>query len=594
MEDFHTSICRLIETSFPHQPSREALVVSVYGEWGVGKTRTLRNIEGYFRDLSAKPGDYFYIPVFFSPWRYEREEHLIVPLLKTIEQVVKTTQPPYRAIKKGLNKSTKIFADFAIAVAAGIKFKFGLPGAALEVNGKSMLDKARNTRANQCDSLYYGAFKQLDTLGLDETLRFVVLIDDLDRCLPEKAVEMLESIKLFLNLKNFSFVLAVDEEVVERGINHRYRDYLFSRPQGDDGKPEEPDAFAPPISGSEYLEKIVHVPVYLPLWSKKSAQKFLTDTFEDFFSLTDVKLTEQTNQDEKHRTDLALKPEQSTEKQTDEALLNLFLDALPPVPRKLIRAVEGTRLKVDRLRQLGGQDISTLLVARLTILQQLYPALYRLLRNEAKVYGWLLSTELDENNALDISDIKAALNQGGGASRRGGRFLPRYQAAIRQGINNRYGVHPQDIFPDLPEQSDYDIYHGVSPEIFRQLYLQERSPEIEISESPNYQETDIPEASDGNLPLAKLNVPMLVVVEGLLNPTTAARSAFIKEHKLANNRLPDNCFKALLAANKAKDRATDLSWLAHMAEVTSADQFKTLYKQLNVIAELAKQEVPHD
>ncbi|NJM43717.1 MAG: hypothetical protein HC858_06590 [Brachymonas sp.] len=58
-------------------------------------------------------------------------------------------------------------------------------------------------------------------------VNFVIFIDDLDRCLPEKAVEALELIKTVFNLESFAFVLALDEEVVERGIGHRYKDYNF-------------------------------------------------------------------------------------------------------------------------------------------------------------------------------------------------------------------------------------------------------------------------------------------------------------------------------------------------------------------------------
>lgn len=91
------NLCKLIENSFPHRASGEALVASVYGEWGIGKTWCLREVEKYFakrgetpRPIPTSPASAastakqaIYIPVFFSPWRYEQEKHLIIPLLKT-------------------------------------------------------------------------------------------------------------------------------------------------------------------------------------------------------------------------------------------------------------------------------------------------------------------------------------------------------------------------------------------------------------------------------------------------------------------------------------------------------------------------------
>ncbi len=55
----------------------------------------------------------------------------------------------------------------------------------------------------------------------------MVFVDDLDRCLPEKSVAVLELIKTVFNVESFAFVLALDDEVIERGIGHRYEDYSF-------------------------------------------------------------------------------------------------------------------------------------------------------------------------------------------------------------------------------------------------------------------------------------------------------------------------------------------------------------------------------
>ncbi len=81
---------------------------------------------------------------------------------------------------------------------------------------------------------------------------------------------MMEAIKLFLEVEGCAFVLALDDEVVERGILHRYRDYLFQwqehqRGHGVNPDGESPATYAsPPITGAEYLEKMIHLPVRLP------------------------------------------------------------------------------------------------------------------------------------------------------------------------------------------------------------------------------------------------------------------------------------------------------------------------------------------
>ena len=67
----------------------EALVVGIFGAWGAGKTHWLRYLEQHFqselRDALKRdePPSELIVPVFFNAWRYEKEQHLIVPLLKT-------------------------------------------------------------------------------------------------------------------------------------------------------------------------------------------------------------------------------------------------------------------------------------------------------------------------------------------------------------------------------------------------------------------------------------------------------------------------------------------------------------------------------
>ena len=76
--------------------------------------------------------------------------------------------------------------------------------------------------------------------------RLVVLVDDLDRCLPQKAIDVLEAIKLFLDARGCVFVLGLDREVITHAIRVKYRDMEGC------------------IDGERYLEKIVQLQFDLP------------------------------------------------------------------------------------------------------------------------------------------------------------------------------------------------------------------------------------------------------------------------------------------------------------------------------------------
>lgn len=95
--------------------------------------------------------------------------------------------------------------------------------------------------------------------------RIVVMIDDLDRCEPEKAVEMLKSIKLLLNFKSFIVFLGIDARVITLAVEKHYKDLL-----GEAG-----------ASGYEYLDKIVQIPFRIPEPDPKTIMKFLRQQLRD-------------------------------------------------------------------------------------------------------------------------------------------------------------------------------------------------------------------------------------------------------------------------------------------------------------------------
>ncbi len=87
----------------------------------------------------------------------------------------------------------------------------------------------------------------------------VIMIDDLDRCSPERIIEILEVIKLFLAVERTTFIIAADENVIKYAIRGKY----------------------PPMNGfdveldKEYIEKIIQLPIYIPELSAKDIQNYL-------------------------------------------------------------------------------------------------------------------------------------------------------------------------------------------------------------------------------------------------------------------------------------------------------------------------------
>jgi len=93
----------------------------------------------------------------------------------------------------------------------------------------------------------------------------IILIDDLDRCSPDRLIENLEAIKLFLNVKNTAFIVATDRRIVENAIRIRYSE-LFNSEKG---------AATGDSLITDYLEKLIQVPYPLPKLAPHEVRSYL-------------------------------------------------------------------------------------------------------------------------------------------------------------------------------------------------------------------------------------------------------------------------------------------------------------------------------
>lgn len=261
----------------------------------------------------------------------------------------------------------------------------------------SSADQTPPTHSPSPAATYHDFEQQLSRLtqpANDGTALYLLfLIDDLDRCLPEKALEMLETIKLFFNIPACGFVLALDDDVIERGVLHRYRDYLFHQSTAEAAHPPQlPSANAPhatphtapqlPITGAEYLEKIIQLPVRLPLPTGAEAEDLLRSRHPQLFDHR--KLYEQYKELARQAPPTTPTPDDNNaplpelllaQAQLARDLCTLFHDAVPPLPRKLLRAAQALQLAQDTMPP--RSPAQALMQARLVVWQLFAPELYR-------------------------------------------------------------------------------------------------------------------------------------------------------------------------------------------------------------------------
>ena len=99
----------------------------------------------------------------------------------------------------------------------------------------------------------------LQEAGVDQ---LIVLIDDLDRCLPETAIETLEAVRLFVFTKRTAFVVAADEAMIEYAVRKHF--------------PELPDTTGPRDYARNYLEKLIQVPFRIPALGETETRIYVT------------------------------------------------------------------------------------------------------------------------------------------------------------------------------------------------------------------------------------------------------------------------------------------------------------------------------
>lgn len=106
---------------------------------------------------------------------------------------------------------------------------------------------------------FYSEFEKLVSKIIGNNGRMVVFIDDLDRCLPDKSLEVFEAIKLFVGVDRCHFFIGVDQDLILEGIKQKYG-------YGEDKSVEN--------WMYEYLQKVIQIPYRLRTPSEGNLKRY--------------------------------------------------------------------------------------------------------------------------------------------------------------------------------------------------------------------------------------------------------------------------------------------------------------------------------
>ncbi len=298
----HADLVRAVVTD----PKLLPITIGIFGDWGSGKTSVMKMLQHALTAESFPKGSPERAQLegvaclYFNGWLFEGYDDAKSALLSSVLTELKEHKKYGEKIK---DKATTLlrsiewmrlarFGFKEIALPAALAFITGgatiLP--TLVASGKNILDKIQAGVADPDGngaidlSEFVKAPGSVDVSGDVRTFRnrfaemlsesdiktLVILIDDLDRCTPQRIIDNLEAIKLFLSVDNTAFVIGADPRIVRYAISSIYRPAEI-----------QPTELADPSSNlvKDYLEKLIQVPYYLPRLSPAEVETYMSLLF---------------------------------------------------------------------------------------------------------------------------------------------------------------------------------------------------------------------------------------------------------------------------------------------------------------------------
>lgn len=299
--DYAEALADFIKNDQTEKP----ITIGIEAPWGMGKTRLMRMIRDRLFQLDAR-GLRTDIPtVWFDAWKYDKEESLWAALALEVLSQTRARLSTWRWLKVWIalnwrRKDNAMLAKSVLnltvyALLFGITLlivsllltnriadaalsaylqKAGLAAAAaVALKGLYAVHKRLSIPFDEKIARYVKQPKYDERVGFiarfQEDFRevvnvvtggngqpLVIFIDDLDRCTPAKAVEVLEAINLLLDSQHCVFLIGMDAKAVTASIEAKYKDVVGLLQASDD-----PGGLT---LGQRFLEKILQIEFRLP------------------------------------------------------------------------------------------------------------------------------------------------------------------------------------------------------------------------------------------------------------------------------------------------------------------------------------------
>lgn len=415
------------------------ITIGVFGDWGSGKSSILQIVKEEF----DKEDDKDSLCIYFNGWTFEGYDDAKAALLNSILKELENNKKISEEIKDTIKeKAKKLWKSIDWMRGAGMVMKnVALPAVSAYFTGglslvpfaiqkltewgdnpEKIIEKLQSEEGKEIYKAFVKEGKVEDKNATNAVAEFrkdfselleatnfkrlVVIIDDLDRCSPERIIENLEAIKLFLNVPKTAFIIGADPRIVKYAIEYKYKN----------NKEIEEDNNRIVI---DYLEKLIQLPYSLPRLSESEVETYISmlickkeigdtrfknvlDEFQKYrltnkysaFGLSNFEKILEAEEFRKVKDNVITIP----------ALVPLITNSLYGNPRQIKRFLNTYTIR-KRLAEVASlQSFNDAVLAKMMILEYSEPKLFK------KLFEWQI---IQDGVPKEITDIEALCKEKG-------------------------------------------------------------------------------------------------------------------------------------------------------------------------------------
>jgi predicted KAP-like P-loop ATPase len=205
--------------------TEEAFTLGINADWGAGKTTFVKLWQKYLKkehDVNS---------IYFSAWEDDFSKEPLISILGEINRYIldnfedtsevvqkfdKVKEFGGKVLKRGIPAFVKGATGGLLDVDKGFEDAIG---ALSEQVTKELIDKY--SKDKEVTQKFKEAISEL-LEKIDNTKPFVIFIDELDRCRPLYAIELLERVKHIFGINGLIFVLSIDKKQLSESIKSQY------------------------------------------------------------------------------------------------------------------------------------------------------------------------------------------------------------------------------------------------------------------------------------------------------------------------------------------------------------------------------------